>query len=193
MADINGDTALWNSIASKHHSIFWILYNDATQCDPYIVGDLLCTAAKRDDIPMMKELLKQGLDVDSKDCHGLTAIQIAMAKNNVDMVNLLVLNGADIVNAKIYEFPPAILNEILQRREVGHRIMVADTKINDVLLARHDKWRDFGGVVCPRVSIYRGNPVVRRETGYMEAGRLIRLPGSLEELKNIAGTYFFHE
>jgi hypothetical protein len=142
---------------------------------------------------MMKELLKQGLDVDSKDCHGLTAIQIAMAKNNVDMVNLLVLNGADIVNAKIYEFPPAILNEILQRREVGHRIMVAETKINDVLLARHDKWRDFGGVVCPRVSIYRGNPVVRRETGYMEAGRLIRLPGSLEELKNIAGTYFFHE
>lgn len=141
----------------------------------------------------MKELLKQGLDVDSKDCHGLTAIQIAMAKNNVDMVNLLVVNGADIVNAKTYEFPLATLNEILQRREVGHRITVPNTGINEVLLARHDTWRDSRstGPVSPRVSIYRGNPIVRRETGCIEAGRLIRLPTSLEELKNIAGTYIY--
>jgi ankyrin repeat protein len=112
-------------IASKHHSIFWILYNDAAQCNPHTAGDLLCTATKRDDIMVMKELLKQGVDVDSKDRHRLKVIQIAMAKNNIAMVNLLVGNGVDIVNAKIYEFPPATLNEILQRREVGHRITIA--------------------------------------------------------------------
>jgi ankyrin repeat protein len=87
-------------IASKHHSIFQILYNDAAQCDPHTAGDLLCTATKIDDITMTKELLKQGVDVDSKDRHRLIVIQIAMAKNNVDMVNLLVGNGVNIVNAK---------------------------------------------------------------------------------------------
>jgi len=74
---------------------------------------------------MMKELLKQGVDVDSKDHHWLTAIQIAMAQNSFDTVKLMVGNGADIVNAKVYEFPPATLNEILQRRDVGHQITVA--------------------------------------------------------------------
>jgi hypothetical protein len=189
MADMNRDTALWNSISSKHHSIFRILYNAAAQCDPHTAGDLLCTAAERDDTTVMKELLKQGLDVDSKDRHGKTAIQIAMAKNNVEMVKLLVGDGADVMNAKTHEFPPTTLNEILQRREVGHRITVTDAGINGVVLARHEGDHQCPGHVCPRVSIYRGNPVVRRETGCVEAGRLIRLPASMEELKNIAGTY----
>jgi hypothetical protein len=189
MADMNRDTALWNSISSKHHSIFRILYNAAAQCDPHTAGDLLCTAAERDDTTVMKELLKQGLDVDSKDRHGKTAIQIALAKNNVEMVKLLVGNGADVMNAKTNEFPPAALSEILQGREVGHRITVADAGINGVVLARHEGDQQCPRHVCPRVSIYRGNPVVRRETGCVEAGRLIRLPASMEELKNIAGTY----
>jgi hypothetical protein len=188
MADMNRDTALWNSISSKHHSIFRILYNAAAQCDPHTAGDLLCTAAERDDTTVMKELLKQGLDVDSKDRHGKTAIQIAMAKNNVEMVKLLVGDGADVMNAKTHEFPPTTLNEILQRREVGHRITVTDAGINGVVLTRHEGDHQCPGHFCPRVSIYRGNPVVRRETGCVEAGRLIRLPASMEELKNIAGT-----
>ncbi|XP_059435148.1 potassium channel AKT2/3-like, partial [Corylus avellana] len=138
LRDMNRDTALWNSISSKHHSIFRILYNATAQCDSHTAGDLLCTAAERDDTTAMKELLKQGLDVDSKDRNGLTAIQIAMAKNNVEMVNLLVGNGADVSNAKTHEFPTATLNEILQRREVGHRITVPDAGINGVVLARHE-------------------------------------------------------
>lgn len=195
LRDISGNTALWDAVASKHHSIFRILYPCEAISDPHTAGDLLCTAAKRDDTTVMKELLRQGLDVDSKDRHGLTAIQIAMAKNNMDMVNLLVMNGADITIAKPLEFPPETLSEMLQRREVGHRITVPDAMVNDVLLARQEgeqgyKRRDCTGPACPRVSIYRGNPLVRKETGCMESGKLIRMPGSLEELKSIAGQKF---
>jgi hypothetical protein len=194
MADIDGNTALWDAIASKHYSIFRILYHCAVLSDPHIAGDLLCTAAKRDDITVMKELLKEGLSVDSKDVHGLTAIQIAMAKNNVEMVNLLVMNGADVIDTNSYEFPSSTLNEMLQKREVGHRIVVPDSLPNEVILRRHEggqdcKLREPSGPICPRVSIYRGNPVVRRETCCKEAGRLIKLPDSLELLKTIAGTY----
>ena len=34
------------------------------------------------DLMLMKELLKEGLNVDSKDCHGKTTVQVAMAVDN---------------------------------------------------------------------------------------------------------------
>ncbi|XP_050375569.1 potassium channel AKT2/3 [Argentina anserina] len=183
--DINGDTALWEAIASKHHSIFKILYYCAAYSYPYTAGDLLCTAARRNDLTVMKELLKHELHVDSKDCAGKTAVQIAMEENNVDMVNLLVMNGADVTNvSQDYLFPSQTLTDMLQKREIGHRITVPDPTLNELLNFRND------GVKFPRVSIYRGHPVTRRNTCCTESGKLIRLPNSLEELKNIAGDKF---
>lgn len=197
--DINGNTALWEAIASKHHSIFKILYYCAAISFPYTAGELLCTAARRNDLTMMKELLKHELDVDSKDSDGKTAVQVAMEENNVDMVNLLVMNGAAVTNFSHDNFfPSQTLSEMLQKREVGHRITVSDPTLNEVLLMRNGgeknvDWKKSNGVNFPRVSIYRGHPVTRRETSSTEAGKLIRLPHSLEELKSIAGEKFGFE
>lgn len=143
----------------------------------------------------MKELLKHGLNVDSKNHHGLTPIQIALAENNVDMVNLLVMNGADVISANTYEFPSTALNEMLQKREVGHRILVSESALDEVVSMRLDEEKEFhrGRCIeedCLRVSIYKGHPMMRRETCCLEAGKLIRLPNSLEELKNVAGMIF---
>ena len=99
MADINGNTALWDTISAKHNSIFWILYHCASLSDPYTASDLLCTAGKRNGLTVIKELLKQGLNIDSKNRRGLTAIQIAMVENHTDMIKLLVMNGADVIHA----------------------------------------------------------------------------------------------
>ncbi|XP_070682673.1 potassium channel AKT2/3 isoform X4 [Malus domestica] len=191
--DTNGNTALWDAIASKHHSIFRSLYFCAAISDPYTAGDLLCTAAKRNNLTVMEELLKQGLNVDSKNQLGKTAVQIAMEENNADMVNLLVMNGADVTNAQNCLFPSQSLTEMLQKREVGHRITVPDSTINEVPLMKNgerNSGRESYGVNCPRVSIYRGHPMVRKTTCCREAGRVIRLPCSLEELRNIAGVKF---
>ncbi|XP_057431846.1 potassium channel AKT2/3-like [Lotus japonicus] len=195
--DINGDTAIWDAIASKHYSIFRILYQLAALSDPHTAGNLLCTAAKRNDLIVMNELLKQGLNIDSKDRHGNTAIQIAMTENHVDMVQLLVMNGADVSDVHTNEFSAFNLNEMLQKREVGHLINVNEAMSSEDVLKgqqyqeekEHIRGRS-NGLVCPRVSIYRGHPVVKRERGVMEAGKLIRLPDSLEELKTIAGEKF---
>lgn len=196
MADINGNTALWDAIASKHHSIFKLLYYCTAFSHPYTAGDLLCTAARRNDLTVMKELLKHELDVDSKDSDGKTAVQVAMEDSNVDMVNLLVMNGADVTNFSHDDFfPSQTLSEMLQKREVGHRITVSDTTLNDeVFLMRNGGEKNVdgkksNGVNFPRVSIYRGHPVTRRKTSCTEPGKLIRLPHSLEELKSIAGTF----
>ncbi|KAF9685017.1 hypothetical protein SADUNF_Sadunf03G0010500 [Salix dunnii] len=201
LRDINGNTALWEAISSKHHSIFRILYHYASISDQHTAGDLLCTAAKQNNLMVMKELLKQGLDIDSKDRHGRTALQVAMEENHGrDMVNLLVMNGADVAEANTtHEFSSTSLNEMLQNREIGHQIMVPDvlTTNDQLLLKRCEREQECpscckskGSSDCIRVSIYRGHPMVRRQTCCVEAGRLIKLPNSLDELKSIAGEKF---
>ncbi|CAI0375283.1 unnamed protein product [Linum tenue] len=185
LRDINGNTALWEALSSKHSSIFRILYQFAIMSDPNTSGDLLCTAARRNDVAMMKELLKQGLNVDSKDRQGRSAAQIAVAENHADMVDLLVMNGADVSN----ESSP--INTIKSSSEN------IDGQQEKLIRRHHGKGdyrsnsqRDTRGSGCARVSIYRGHPVVRKELGCREPGRLITLPSSLEKLKTIAGEKF---
>lgn len=192
--DMNGNTALWDAIASKHYSIFRILFQLAALSDPNTAGDLLCTAAKRNELAVMNDLLMQGLNIDSKNHHDATAIQIAMEENHVDMVQLLVMNGADVSDVRNHEFSSSTLNEMLQKREIGHLIYVNEAMPDEVVLKgkhqeqKQNEGRSNGAKI--RVSIYRGHPVVRREKGSKEAGKLIRFPDSFEELKTIAGEKF---
>ncbi|XVF45239.1 hypothetical protein PTKIN_Ptkin02bG0189200 [Pterospermum kingtungense] len=195
LRDMNGNTALWDAISSKHHSIFSILYQCAAISDPFTAGDLLCTAAKRNDLRVMQELLKHGLSVDAKDRHGLTALQVAMKEKHVDMVNLLVMNDAGVIDANTYEFCSTTLNKMLQKREIGHRITVTDTTPGEVLLKKLEEERvgmlgKSRGLDPPRVRIYRGHPLMRKESCCLETGKLIMLPDSLDELINFAGEMF---
>ena len=198
MTDIEGNTAMWDAIAAKHHSIFRILYHWASISDPCTAGDLLTTAARRNDVAVMKELLKHGLFVDSKDRHGLTPIQIAVEENHSEMVELLVMNGADINTEDVHKYSNKFLSslnldEMLQKREVGHRINMLDNVVDNVIVKKlegEDPLEEFkkeksskASMCSVRVSIYRGHPLKRRENCCTEAGRLITLPVSLEELK----------
>ncbi|KAL8114700.1 hypothetical protein AgCh_021535 [Apium graveolens] len=205
LRDVEGNTAMWDAIAAKHHSIFRILYHWASISDPCTAGDLLTTAARRNDVAVMKELLKHGLFVDSKDRHGLTPIQIAMEENHSEMVELLVMNGADVNTEDVHKsnnkFLSSLnLDEMLQKREVGHRISMLDSVVDKRIVKKWEdedpaeeikKEKSSKGITCSiRVSIYRGHPVKRRENCCTEAGRLITLPSSLDELKSIAGNKF---
>lgn len=141
----------------------------------------------------MKELLNHGLNIDSKNHQGFSALQIAMAENHKDMVNLLMMNGANVNNSNLPGFPPEALSEMLRRRETGHRIAVPDSAtLQEMPMRMRGPTREISdGAICARVSIYRGHPVARRENRCTEAGRLIRLPGSIEDLKSIAGAISF--
>lgn len=190
-SDLNGNTALWDAVQAKHHSIFKILYHWASISDPFIAGDLLCMAACRNDMQIMKELLKHGLYVDSKDRHGLTAIQVATTENHMDMVKFLLMNGSEVNETVRNKIPAVNLDEILQRREVGHRITMP-AGLQEKTLRGDDKEQQGNGessrvLLNPRISIYNGHPAKRREGRCTEPGKLVRLPNSLAELKSIAG------
>ncbi|KAL0873592.1 hypothetical protein Bca101_023297 [Brassica carinata] len=153
--DVSGNTALWEAISKKHQSIFRILYHFAAISDPHVAGDLLCEAVRQNNVEVIKDLLKQGINVDTKDHHGFTALQVAMSENQMDMVNLLTMNGADVVGVNTNEFTP----------------------LEKLRLVEKEK---------ERVSIFRGDPLERKARSCNEAGMLILLPPSLDDLKKIA-------
>lgn len=127
----------------------------------------------------MKELLKHGLYADSKDRHGLTAIHVATTENHLEMVQLLLMNGSEVNDTVKTMIPPADLNEMLQKREIGHCVAIS----NDDKKCGDDQER----LLPMRVSIYRGHPVDRRVNNCSDPGKLVRMPSSLAELKTIAG------
>uniref|UniRef100_A0A0A9GBF9 KHA domain-containing protein n=1 Tax=Arundo donax TaxID=35708 RepID=A0A0A9GBF9_ARUDO len=111
------------------------------------------------------------------------------------------MNGASVDRASLDDddggggsgstLSPAELRELLEKREVGHPVTIFDTPavVRDggssgnrqgrFLSPRSDNAR------WPRVSIYKGHPFVRNHSS--EAGKLINLPSTMQELKAIIG------
>ncbi|OAY67963.1 Potassium channel AKT2 [Ananas comosus] len=196
--DTNGDTPLWLAISTKHHKIFNILYHLARISDPHAAGDLLCLAARRNDLTALKDLLKHGLDINSENHEGLTALQIALDEDNADMVKFLIMNGANIenVNHNLWEkgkMTEEALQELLQKREVGYPIAILESpkafqQTRTLEGKRHMTNLNIRDGICPRVSLHKGHPFLRNPRS--EAGKLLNLPNTMEELKVIIGEKF---
>ena len=58
-------------------------------------NELFWKAAKSNDVKILQELLDQGIDVNTKNHYGLTALTFATDKGNLEAVNFLLENGAD--------------------------------------------------------------------------------------------------
>ncbi|KAJ3677990.1 hypothetical protein LUZ60_001793 [Juncus effusus] len=182
--DVYGNTPLWLAITSKHHKIFNILYHFARVSNPNVAGDLLCTATKKQDLETLKELLKHGLNIDSINHEGLTALNIALVDDNVKMIKYLVMNGANVENAdlkgwKSQKMAREEIEEMLEKREVGYSISVLETPHEIEKLKELDRKEEK----FVRVSIYKGHPLLRKP----EAGKLISLPKTMEELQDVIG------
>ncbi|CAA7396786.1 unnamed protein product [Spirodela intermedia] len=191
--DAEGNTPLWTALKAKHHKIFNILHQYACFSNPTASGDLLCLAAKRNDLSAIKELLKHGLSIDLKDHEGFTALEKAMEENNVEIVSFLVSNGAKggrRIPSGTAAATRAVFEEMMQKREIGHLINVVDDRSGELVSSElgkremEQKWERSGGL-CSRVNIYRGHPMFRSPC--RRAGKLINVPSSFEELKNAMG------
>jgi hypothetical protein len=203
--DAQGNTAMWNAIAAGHHKIFNILYQFARASNPHAGGDVLCLAARRGDLDALRELLKLGLDVDSEDHDGATALRVAMAEDHADAARFLIMNGASVDKANLDDdgsgssssaarltMSPTELRELLQKRELGHSITIVDSPavVPDGGPSGHSRPGRLQSTSSdnqrsPRVSIYKGHPFLRNRSS--EAGKLINLSGTMEEFRAIVG------
>ncbi|XP_064967988.1 potassium channel AKT2-like isoform X2 [Musa acuminata AAA Group] len=195
--DMDGNTPLWDAITGKHHNIFNILHRCACVSNPYTSADLLCLASKRNDLSTMRELLNHGLNIDSENHEGLTALQIASAENHEEMVTFLVMNGASIVksnpNGSIERrMKKEILEEMIQQRDVGYPTMALEPygafKKTEVLREQDNSLKLEANEHRPRISVFNGHPLLRNS--HSETGKLISLPSTMEELRTIIGKKF---
>lgn len=60
------------------------------------LSDQFLEAAKKGDVAELKKLLDQGVNVDSKNKYGVTALGFACSKGQLDAVQLLIERGADV-------------------------------------------------------------------------------------------------
>ncbi|XP_048540001.1 potassium channel AKT2 [Triticum urartu] len=205
--DAQGTTALWHAIAARHHKVFSNLYHVARVSNPRAGGDLLCLAARRGDVDTLRELLKHGLDLDSEDHDGATALRVALSEGQADVARFLVMNGASVDKASLDDDDGSAprqttvsageLRELVKMREVGHPITIYDSPASTVTAAssssgelRQGRFPIPGSTRpdsthWPRVSIYKGHPFVRNHSS--EAGKLINLPATMEGFKTIIG------
>nr|BAJ86681.1 predicted protein [Hordeum vulgare subsp. vulgare] len=203
--DAQGNTALWQAIAARHHKVFSNLYHAARATNPRAGGDLLCLAARRGDLDTLRELLKHGLDVDSEGHDGATALRVALSEGQADVARFLVMNGASVDKAGLDDdgsapqqttLPAAELRELVKRREVGHPITIYDYDSPPAVCSSSGELRQgrfpipgsarsSDSAHWPRVSIYKGHPFVRTHSS--EAGKLVNLPATMEELKTVIG------
>ncbi|KAL0699161.1 hypothetical protein Bca4012_055283 [Brassica carinata] len=145
ITDSKGKTPLHLAVSRGYENCILVLLKHG--CNIHI-------RVRRINVEVMKDLLKEGINVDTEDHHGFTALQVAMAENQMDMVNLLTMNGADVVGV--------------------------NTPLEKLRVVKEEE----------RVSIYRGHPLERKERSCNEAGKVILLPHSLDDLKKIAGEKF---
>jgi hypothetical protein len=207
--DNQGNTALWHAVAAGHYKIFNILYHFARVSSPRAGGDVLCLAARRNDVGALRELLRLGIDVDSEDHDGATALRVAMTEGHAEAARFLILNGASVDKAGLDDdgggsvsssgsgsgaprlaMSPGELRELLKKRELGHSITIVDSPAvvpdgggSSSGLGRQGRFPSTSSDSArwPRVSIYKGHPFLRNHSS--EAGKLINLPGTMEEFK----------
>jgi ankyrin repeat protein len=88
-------------------------------------------AIQRGELERIRDLIKEGVDVDSKDSHGQTALMVAARKGHTDVVRFLVQSGAELNVAAKYNLTALMLAVINGHTEIVRSILEAgaDTQV----------------------------------------------------------------
>jgi len=95
--DFEGNIPLCEAIKEGHESMIKLLMDNGADISSADVASLACFAVEKNNIQLLKDLVKYGGDIvtKSKD-NGTTALHTAVCHGNVEIVKFLVEQGADI-------------------------------------------------------------------------------------------------
>ncbi|GFP92656.1 potassium channel akt1 [Phtheirospermum japonicum] len=95
--DLEGSVPLWEAIYGGHKPIIKLLSDNGATLDDGDVGLFSCTAAEKNNLDMLKELVGHGGDVTRpKSNGGMTALHVAVCEGNSEIVKFLLDKGANI-------------------------------------------------------------------------------------------------
>ncbi|KAL5572756.1 hypothetical protein UlMin_022353 [Ulmus minor] len=116
--DSEGNVPLWEAIQGGHDSISRILMDNGAVLEKGDVGLFACTAAEQNNLGLLMEIVRRGGDVTTPKLNGTTALHMAVSEDNIEIVNYLLDQGADIDKADIHGWTPRALADQQGHEEI---------------------------------------------------------------------------
>lgn len=94
--DSEGNVPLWEAMLGGHESLTKLLIENGASINNGEVGHFACTAAERNNLNLLEEIVQYGGDVTIPRDNGTTALHVAVSEDNTELVIFLLDQGADI-------------------------------------------------------------------------------------------------
>lgn len=109
LTDSEGNIPLWEAILGRHESVVKMLIDNGANIFCGDVGQFACTAARKNSLEMLKEIIHYGGKVTLPKRDGTTALHVAVSEGNVEVVEFLLDHGAEMDKADINGWTPRSL------------------------------------------------------------------------------------
>ncbi|KAE8670849.1 Potassium channel AKT1 [Hibiscus syriacus] len=109
--DLEGSVPLWEATVGGHDQLAKLLKENGANINVGDIGHFLCTTAKKNDLNLLKEIVRYEGDITRPRYNGDTALHVAVCKGNIEIVKFLLEHGADIDKPDIQGRTPRDLAE----------------------------------------------------------------------------------
>lgn len=101
-ADSEGSVPLWEAIIGRHEEISKLLWDNGAKLSPDTVSYFSCLAVEQNSLDSLKDIVKYGGDISHCDSNGTTALHRAVSEGNMEIVEFLLEQGADMDMPDVY-------------------------------------------------------------------------------------------
>ncbi|KAK8933583.1 Potassium channel AKT1 [Platanthera zijinensis] len=116
--DSLGSVPLWEAILGRHEPVIRLLIENGADLSKGDMAQYACTAAEQNSIELLKDIVNYGCDVTLPRSDGNTALHLAVCEGNLEIVNFLLEQGADIDKQDIHGWSPWGLAEQQGHEEI---------------------------------------------------------------------------
>lgn len=106
MADSEGNVPLWDAMLGNHEHVINLLMDNGGNLKSGDMGHFACTAAEKNNLELLKEIVRHGGDVTKPRNNGSTALHVAVCEDNIEMVRFLLDQMADIDKPDVHGWTP---------------------------------------------------------------------------------------
>ncbi|XP_022749735.1 potassium channel AKT1-like [Durio zibethinus] len=116
--DSDGIVPLWVAMLAGHDKVAKLLKENGANINAGDVGHYACTAAEQNKLNLLMKIVSYGGDVTRSRHNGYTALHIAVCEGNIEIVNFLLDQGADIDKPDVHGWTPWDLAEQQGHEEI---------------------------------------------------------------------------
>lgn len=118
IADLEGNTPLWEAFLGKHDYIAKLLLNNGGNIAAGDMGQFVCMAAEQNNLDLLHAIVHLGGNVTVPKANGTTALHLAVSEGNIEVVKFLVDQGSDIDKPDMHGWTPRALADQQSHEEI---------------------------------------------------------------------------